>query len=177
VIGDFEQQIRIWGESWGLPDLADHVRVEFSSRLHKAIARAIPQRGVVRLAVALRDGPPAALAEVLCHEVAHVAAYRLHPRRIRPHGSEWADLLRRAGFTPKTKSDPKDWPDLRLPRGPRRRRRSATVLYLHRCPVCQAARAAKRPVRRWRCAACANAGLPGELLITRVSVAREGTAG
>jgi hypothetical protein len=25
VIADFEQLIRNWGETWGLPDLADHV--------------------------------------------------------------------------------------------------------------------------------------------------------
>ena len=125
---------------------------------------------LVRLASALRDGPRAAVAEVLCHEVAHVAAYRIHRRRIRPHGSEWAELVRRAGFTPRTKFDPKDWPELRLPKAPRRRRRAAAVVYLHRCPVCQAARVARRPVRRWCCAACVDAGLTGELVITRAPV-------
>jgi SprT protein len=170
VTGDFEELIRTWGETWGLPDLSDYVRVEFSSRLHRAIARAIPQKGIVRLASTLRDGPRAAVADVLCHEVAHVAAYRINGRRLRPHGKEWADLVRRAGFTPRTKFDPKAWPELILPRSPRRRRRTATVVYLHRCPVCQAARAAGRPVRRWRCAACVGAGLTGELVITRAPV-------
>jgi hypothetical protein len=75
----FEELIRKWGETWGLPDLADHVRVEFSSRLHRAIARAIPQKGIVRLATTLRGGPRAAVAEVLCHEVAHVPSLSGHP--------------------------------------------------------------------------------------------------
>jgi predicted SprT family Zn-dependent metalloprotease len=166
----FEELIREWGQIWGLPGLADHLRVEFSSRLHRAIARAIPQKGIVRLTSTLRDGPRAAVAEVLCHEVAHVAAFRIHRRRIRPHGKEWADLVRRAGFTPNARFDPKDWPELRLPKAPRRRRRPAAVVFLHRCPVCQAARVARRPVRRWRCAACVDAGLSGELVITREPV-------
>jgi len=170
VTGEFEELIGKWGETWGLPDLAQHLRVEFSSRLHRAIARAIPQKGIVRLASTLRDGPRAAVAEVLYHEVAHVAAYRLHGCRVRPHGSEWADLARRAGFTPRIRFDPKTWPELILLKSPRRRRRSAAVVYLHRCPVCQAARVARRPVRRWRSTACVDAGLSGELVPLRAPV-------
>ncbi len=40
--------------------------------------------------------------------------------------------------------------------------------WLHRCPVCQASRSARRAVHRWRCAACVRAGLNGLLLIERV---------
>ena len=47
---------------------------------------------------------------------------------------------------------------------PNRRRR---YLYIHRCPVCQAEQIARRAVRRWRCAACVEAGLDGELEIWR----------
>ena len=38
--------------------------------------------------------------------------------------------------------------------------------YDHWCPVCQATRPAKKPVRAWRCAACVAAGLQGRLEIT-----------
>jgi ribosomal protein L37AE/L43A len=47
------------------------------------------------------------------------------------------------------------------------------VLYEHRCPVCQTSRSARRPVGRWRCAACAEAGLDGRMVIIK----RKGRAG
>jgi ribosomal protein L37AE/L43A len=40
--------------------------------------------------------------------------------------------------------------------------------YLHWCPVCHSRRFARRPMARWRCAECVDAGLPGALQITRL---------
>jgi hypothetical protein len=48
---------------------------------------------------ALRD----LLEEVLCHELAHVAVYRLHGRAVRPHGPEWKGLVAAAGFKPRAR--------------------------------------------------------------------------
>ena len=70
--------------------------------------------------------------------------------------------MRAAGYEPKTK--------LPAPPGaPRHTKRKSLSLYLyvHRCPVCQLSKTARRVVRRWRCAACLDAGLSGELVITR----------
>ena len=38
-----------------------------------------------------------------------------------------------------------------------------SVRYEHVCPICQAKRTAKRPQPQWRCVACQNAGLEGEV--------------
>jgi predicted SprT family Zn-dependent metalloprotease len=91
----------------------------------------------------------------------HLAGRELHGPQIRPHGSQWKALMRAAGFEPKTR--------LPAPPGtpaPARRTRPRLV-YLHRCPVCQRYRIARRLMRRWRCAACVDVGLDGELVITR----------
>jgi ribosomal protein L37AE/L43A len=69
--------------------------------------------------------------------------------------------VRAAGFTPRTK--------LPAPPGTRApRRKPRHDFYLHRCPICHQSRTARRVVRRWRCAACVAAGLPGELVVTRL---------
>jgi len=43
------------------------------------------------LAAHLENGIGDPLEEVLCHELAHVAVYRLHGRAARTHGPEWLD--------------------------------------------------------------------------------------
>jgi predicted SprT family Zn-dependent metalloprotease len=111
----------------------------------------------VKLGKALASGPPALLNSTLCHEVAHVAVADLFPGSTKPHGKEWAALVKAAGFEPQVRA-------LRAeaPATPVRPARPAR-LYCHRCPVCQAWRLARRPVKRWRCAACVAAELPGQL--------------
>ena len=71
--------------------------------------------------------------------------------------------MRAAGYEPKTRLPAP--PGAPAPRPRRRRRRR--FLYLHRCPVCQLYRFAQRVVRRWRCRACVDSGLDGELVVTR----------
>ena len=111
--------------------------------------------------VRLLKAPTSLRVEVLCHELAHVAAYELHGRRCRPHGPEWAALMRAAGFEPCARARlTHDVSALVV--APRRGSQ-----YEHRCPVCQAVRFARRPVRQWRCVACLTAGLDGRLLISK----------
>jgi len=99
------------------------------------------------------------LREVLCHEAAHLAVHVLHGLKARPHGAEWARLMRIAGFEPRVRFDP-----ARLTSGLRSWVRAGTA-YDHRCPVCGASRMAGRPVRNWHCRRCADAGLGGVLEI------------
>lgn len=162
-----KQEIDRWGAVWGVAELSAHVRVEFSSRLRRSLGRAEPRRGVVRLAAALESAAPALLAEVLCHELAHVAVHLVHRRRVRPHGPEWAALMRTAGFEPRVRFDARDLPPELALRHAAARRRAARV-FLHTCPVCAANRLARRPVHGWRCAVCLGAGRDGRLLVTRV---------
>jgi mutator protein MutT len=148
--------LKDWAQVWGVPDLAGTVEIRFSVRLERSLGRCRPSLGLITLAAELETGDPAALAEVLCHEAAHVAAYRLHGRRAAPHGREWKALVRAAGFEPRVLARESTAP---RKRGRPRRR------YEHRCEVCQSVRYGGRPVPQWHCAECIAAGLDGVLTI------------
>ena len=151
-----------WMSLWELPGLEEGIRVSFSPRMRRSLGRCAQERGRITLHSALRSGPRTRLAEVLCHEAAHVAAYVLYGRSVRPHGPEWAGLVAQIGFTPATRE-----PGLEGRRTSPHAQRSSRLEYEHRCTVCQAVRLARRPVPRWRCADCAAAGLSGEMTVTR----------
>lgn len=169
---DFNDFIRGWARTWGVAGLELRVRIELSRRMSRALGRCIPSQGLVRLNAHLLDGPRELLIEVLCHEVAHVAAHELAgKKRHRPHGRQWAALMRAAGFAPHVRMDVNSGPHGAFLRSltPRSRKQRSGARYEHRCPICQVYRMARRPVRQWRCAACVRAGLDGELVITRRS--------
>jgi SprT protein len=155
-----EGMVERWGRLWGVGDLADSVTVEFSRRLRTSLGRCRPASGLIRLAERLQEVDPGPLEEVLCHELAHVAAFRLHGPRIRPHGPEWKALVSQAGFLPRARFPGEA---LGVPPTPPR------FLYEHRCPVCRARRVARRTVRAWRCAGCLAAGRSGKLIVTKFS--------
>jgi SprT protein len=158
------QTLRRWAVVWDLVGFEDRVQISFSSRLRTSLGRCAPARGEIRVASFLLTGPDLLLHEVLCHEAAHVAAQELHGGAIRPHGTEWKALMKAAGFAPRVRIPSGELAHLAL------HARPAGRVWEHRCPVCQTRRLARRPVRRWRCAACTQAGLEGRLLVTRVVV-------
>jgi len=155
----WDSQIRSWSAQWGLHGLEHRVSVSVSTRLRTSLGRCLPERGVVRIAKAVAEGPRPLLDEVLCHELAHVAVFERYGRVVRPHGEEWAALVRQIGFEPRTRL-----PVTLLQQSGAQPRR-ASLTYEHRCPVCGARRLARRPVRSWRCARCTKDGLPGRLEI------------
>jgi predicted SprT family Zn-dependent metalloprotease len=69
----------------------------------RSLGRCQPEQKRIRLASWLREAPGELLAEVLCHEAAHVAVHELHGRGCRPHGSEWKSLMRAAGYDARTR--------------------------------------------------------------------------
>jgi len=154
-----------FSEAWGSSDLANSTTVTVSERLYRSLARVNPRTREIRLAAPVALARREALAEVLCHEAAHIAAFERHGQSIRPHGKEWSDLMCAAGFTPNVRIDATDL-GISLPRPPKRRS-APRYRYEHRCPVCHERRVAGRVVREWRCSACTEAGLSGELVITR----------
>jgi predicted SprT family Zn-dependent metalloprotease len=154
-----------WGWRWGLPDLAARVRVVPGPRMRRSLGRCEPATGLIRLHARLWDEPGELFREVLCHEVAHVAVLRLHGAGVRPHGVEWMELMRRAGFEPRATVAVGG-----LSGALREAARPAWV-YEHRCPACGARRHAGRVVRNWRCRRCRDAGRPGRLEITRLPAA------
>jgi predicted SprT family Zn-dependent metalloprotease len=157
VVPDIADIVAEAAGAWGIPDLAAKVDVAFSRRLRSSAGRAVPARGTVRLHAALADGPPELLREVVIHELAHVAAHLLHGRTA-AHGPEWRGLVRTAGGHVR----------VRLPPGTLPGGRRVRATWLHRCPVCEVARHAGRPVRNWRCRRCVDSGRSGVLTIERI---------
>lgn len=158
-----QRALRKWERLWGVPGLAATVTVSFSPRLRSVLGKAMPSTGHVVLHAALRAGPTGKLLEVLCHEVAHVAiarrGARSGARRARPHGAEWATLVRAAGYEAVTHM---------VRQGRQMPPRRAALNVVHSCPVCQTKRIARRVVPQWRCAECVAAGLEGGLVVTRL---------
>lgn len=147
-----------WGRLWSVSSLETQLSVTMNPRLTRSLGRCNPVTG----RISLREGLPSRqLPAVLCHEVAHLAAHRLYGTRITPHGSEWADLVRTAGFVPSSREFTDCLPAQHTPVTPYHHFR-----YAHRCTVCQSVRWAQRRMMRWRCQECVESGLPGEMIIT-----------
>jgi SprT protein len=142
---------------WGVEHIASDVVVGYSNRMTRSLGRTQPASKLIRLNALLQTKLNYLLEEVLCHELAHVAAYHLHGRSIRPHGPEWKALVRAAGFEPRVRIRL----DIDLLREQNVKR------YRHHCPVCNAARTARYRMTRWRCSRCIGAGLSGDLVIRR----------
>ena len=157
----YEAWLAAWAVVWDLPELPWRVRIVFSQRLQRSLGRCSPRTGSIRLNPGLLDGPPAALREVACHEVAHVATWVLHGRKAAAHGREWKELMQRAGYEPRVR-----WAEATVPAAVRERRRK-TAVYVHSCPVCRAQWIARRTVTTWRCATCRKAGLDGRLTVSK----------
>ena len=163
------------GKLWEFPKLAETTQVEVSTRMTRSLARVRPDTRVIRIAKPVVEGPQASLEEVLCHEAAHIVAHSQARQRIRPHGREWAALMEQAGYPARARVDARLL-GITMPagagrggngaggRGAGRRKR---YVYDHRCPVCHNHRTSGRVVRRWRCATCVDAGMKGELVVTR----------
>jgi hypothetical protein len=110
-----------WSSLWRIPDLPGRVHITFSPRLRASLGRCSTRTGSIRLNPGLLRADPEVLREVVCHEAAHVAAWLLHGRRARPHGREWKDLMRAAGYEPRAR-----WPRHALPEALRLRTRPAS---------------------------------------------------
>ena len=141
-----------WAERWGTPDLLRRVNISYSTRLRSSLGRVRPRSGHITLNAQLATAPRATFLEVLCHEVAHVAAYLLHGNRAKPHGPEWRQLVRLAGYQPSTR--------LRCP--------GLIVADVHRpvsrprvrcrCPICGTDHFLRRPNTRHHCGVCYRQG-------------------
>lgn len=148
--------IQRWERVWDAPGLTERITCEWSPRLRRSLGRAYPERMLIRLSLLLQEPEFAWLfREVLCHEAAHLAVHHIHGSRA-AHGDEWRELVRRAGYEPRSSYRTDSLPECRV---------HDSVRYDHICPICHAKRSAKLPQPAWRCVACQNAGLDGELII------------
>jgi predicted SprT family Zn-dependent metalloprotease len=153
--------LRRWTRLWGLPGLEDALTITFSPRLQRALGRCVPAQGRITLHTSLASARVDKVAAVLCHEAAHVGAFMLHGRRIRPHGAEWAALVQSAGFLPHVSVR------RRAVTGTAQAQHSPAFRFEHRCPVCHNQRWARRSVPQWRCAECVAAGLEGRFVVIK----------
>ena len=158
ISGQLARTLQHWAKLWRVPDLPDHIIFRHNARLRTTIARWVIESNCLEVSTRFfelrRDH-----REILCHELAHAAALKTHGRAIRPHGSEWRELVRDAGYEPRTRRVSKRGSHAPL------RGISPQSLYEHRCPVCHAVRYGKKPVTKWRCVECVGAGLSGNLTI------------
>ena len=136
---------------WDNANLAPKIQVKFSNRITRSLGRTQPAAKIIRLNPLLQTRLRHLLEEVLCHELAHIAAHHLHGDAIRPHGLEWQTLMRVASYEPRVRIEA----DLGPPPAHQSR------CYTHRCPVCHAVRVAKKRMVHWRCAECVANGLEG----------------
>jgi len=91
---DTRRLLRQAAEHFGLP--VPRVDVRFDLRGQAAGQARLPSRGrpVIRYnAQLLLQNGPRFLQRTVPHETAHVIAYRLHGRHIRPHGPEWKAVM------------------------------------------------------------------------------------
>jgi predicted SprT family Zn-dependent metalloprotease len=156
---DFAPLVARYTTLWSMPSLAQTTSIQFSSRLRRSWGRTNLQRRSITLAAELEQDR-SLLEVVLCHELAHLAAYELAGRSERPHGPTWQRLVREAGQEPvvqliDAQAAP---PTSSRPTAPRR--------FLHRCLVCDFSRSSRKPIPAWRCADCVAAGLDGRLSMT-----------
>ena len=154
-------QLRRWGALWGIPGLSKKVTISYSSRLSRTLARCRPLKAHIALRSDLIGAPYPLLEEIVCHEFAHLATYKLYGLKAKPHGKQWRELMCKVGYEPRIRIQAPSFP------GHLRNQRISSPLFEHRCPVCQAVRIARRPVTNWRCAHCLDAGLEGAMDITR----------
>jgi SprT protein len=144
---------------WRIEEIQDQIEVAFSSRLTRSLGRTQPTLKVIRLHNDLSTILNPYLDEVICHELAHVAAAHLFGSAIKPHGEEWQTLVRLAGFEP----------TIRLHVDNRSSRNEPLPKYRHHCPVCHSERMARIRITRWRCKSCVTNGLSGELEIEKIA--------
>jgi SprT protein len=144
---------------WSVPDLASSVTISISKRLKSSMGRCRPATGTVSLHQCLVDAPQSIFTAVLCHELAHIIAYRRLTPKAAPHGPDWQALVRAAGFDPAVAIS---YPTNRM----KKQKPQSRYAVAHSCPVCQTRRFARRSISRWRCSECHAAGLSGELEIT-----------
>lgn len=148
------KKINEWFMLWDVNLPISDVTIEFSKRLKTSLGRTHVAKHLVRLNPILLKAEAGYLSEVLCHELAHIAVYEKYGASAKPHGVQWAELMRKAGYEPHVRLVSKESID-----------NKAMTKYEHFCPVCQSVRYAYRAMRQWRCSSCIDAGLKGKLMI------------
>lgn len=153
--------LKQWADLWSAPWLLNDIAINFSTRLSTSLGRCRPYSKTISLNTNLLTGDKSELLlEVLCHEAAHIVNFVHHGRTVKPHGKEWQALVTAAGYKPGPRIVVKS-------QDTTTKTRKSTVVYEHRCPICQNAWYSRRPIKRWKCGSCLASGLSGDLIIIK----------
>lgn len=144
-VDELEARVAEVMAKWRVPPAAK-VEVRWNDRLRTTAGRAFYREGRIELNPSLLATSPKDLDDVLVHEAAHVAVFRLFGEHGAAHGRHWRGLMRLAGVRPDVTHD------LPVPKSVRRRRGH---VFLRVCDACGDRRIA-RAVRYDRCA-CGSA--------------------
>lgn len=144
-----------WAATWGVPDLLDGLELRVSSRMTSSGGKCHLLLGRITVARWVVDAGH--LEVVACHELAHLAAFRLHGR-VRAHGREWRALMVAAGHEPRARHS---WET--PPRSPRR-----TYTYSVACTTCGGHWTMRAWKSTYRCARCVRAGCSGLFSVVRI---------
>jgi predicted SprT family Zn-dependent metalloprotease len=159
VVKTGRAQLALLAIVWKHPRVSE-LEIALNHTLRATLARWIPPRNVLEISATAKSRGGRALREIISHEAAHVVVWDRFGRTARPHGPEWAALVRAAGFEARAT----------LVRcGQRRAGRGDGIRIRHFCPTCHFSRVAKRRVTRWRCPECRAIGLDGALAAERIS--------
>jgi predicted SprT family Zn-dependent metalloprotease len=156
--GELARTIQRWAELWRVAGLQECITVHFNARLRTTIARWVIASSRLEVSSRFFDARRDQ-RQILCHELAHAAAVMKFGHAVRPHGPEWRDFVRVAGFQPMIHlvSHRAGHPTSKVA--------GVQPIYEHRCVVCQAIRYARKRVTNWRCVECVGTGLDGALKI------------
>lgn len=157
---DLNKQALGWVRLWCVPSLLQRILFRRNPLLRTTIARWREKQHCLEL------GPQffsltKCQDEILCHELAHVAALLIHGSGISSHGPEWHALVKAAGYSPSSVLKTSKSNSALL-------KNTSSWWYEHRCPVCHAVHFARKRMSQWRCAECIQLGLPGLLIVSRL---------
>ena len=143
---------------WRAKRLLHKTRLELSTRLRSSLGISYPERLLIRLNPQLLEEQRPLLAEVLCHEFAHIVAHARIGTAEPPHGPTWRSLMAQAGLPARVRAGVHT-PATSSPR----------AQYRHLCQTCGAQRISRRRMQRWRCQPCSELGLEGSLTISELA--------
>jgi predicted SprT family Zn-dependent metalloprotease len=151
--------LRSLAQAWRHPDVS-RLRVRLNPRLTTTLARLLVSHSVIELNPTVTRLNARSRREAICHEAAHFVVWKRHGRAARPHGPEWAALVKLAGFKPHAS---------RVRCGHLARPSEMKSAFRHTCLVCHFSKRAARRMSRWRCPECRAIGLEGRFRIERTS--------
>src|SRR5215510_13035498 len=92
--------LRALAKRWKFPALA-RIRIDVNYRFTSTAGRWVARSNAIEISQAVAGGSARERREVICHEAAHIVVWYRYGKTVRPHGAEWAELVRFAGFDPR----------------------------------------------------------------------------